>query len=223
MTDRIRDILEQLEQVREDLLALSDDIWNSIDHNDDQALDEGVAFKKEYNARLAAFDRLAGELSALVQRFTAVSLATPRQSNGQVQPAPERVIRDLDAREPHGLAEDFTYKRPYGYRLEDEAQSEVPTWRRLYELLCLHLARRDPERFARLPDEPAFTTRRGNPQFARDPALLRSAMPLPGGVQAEVNLSANHLRDQIRTLLQHFGIEPSALRIYLRQDRDAAV
>ncbi len=110
MTDRIRDILEQLEQVREDLLALSDDIWNSIDHNDDQALDEGVA----------------------------------------------------------------------------------------------------------------FTTRRSNPQFARDPALLRSAMTLPGGVQAEVNLSANHLRDQIRTLLQHFGIEQSALRIYLRQDRDAA-
>ena len=106
MTDRIRDILEQLEQVREDLLALSDDIWNSIDHNDDQALDEG---------------------------------------------------------------------------------------------------------------------RRGNSQFARDPALLRSTMPLPGGVQAEVNLSANHLRDQVRTLLQHFGIEQSALRIYLRQDRDAAV
>lgn len=35
MTDRrIRGILEQLEQVREDLLALSDDIWSSIDHND---------------------------------------------------------------------------------------------------------------------------------------------------------------------------------------------
>lgn len=168
------------------------------------------------------FDRLAGDLSALVQRFTAVSLATPHQPNGQPQPAPERVIRDLDAREPHGLDEDFTYKRPYGFRLEDEVQSEVPTWRRLYELICLHLARRDAERFARLPDEPAFTTRRGNPHFARDPAPLRSAMALPGGVQAEVNLSANHLRDQIRSLLQHFGIEQSALRIYLRQDRDAA-
>lgn len=46
MTDRIRSILEQLEQTREDLLALSDDIWLSIDHNDSQALEEGVAFKK---------------------------------------------------------------------------------------------------------------------------------------------------------------------------------
>ncbi|WP_201215073.1 hypothetical protein [Halochromatium roseum] len=34
MMDRIRSILEQLEQTRDDLLALSDDIWLSIDHND---------------------------------------------------------------------------------------------------------------------------------------------------------------------------------------------
>ena len=54
MTNRIRSILQQLEQVREDLLALSDDIWLSIDHNDNQALQEGVAFKKEYNAKVAA-------------------------------------------------------------------------------------------------------------------------------------------------------------------------
>ena len=38
MTDRIRSILQRLEQTREDLLALSDDIWLSIDHNDTQAL-----------------------------------------------------------------------------------------------------------------------------------------------------------------------------------------
>lgn len=34
MMDRIRNILQRLEQTREDLLALSDDIWLSIDHND---------------------------------------------------------------------------------------------------------------------------------------------------------------------------------------------
>jgi len=61
MTDRIRSILKQLEQTREDLLALSDDIWLSIDHNDSQALEDGVAFNKHYNGKVAAFDVLAGE------------------------------------------------------------------------------------------------------------------------------------------------------------------
>ena len=52
MKNRIRTILTNLENVREDLLALSDDIWLSIDHNDSIAMDEGVKFKKEYNAPL---------------------------------------------------------------------------------------------------------------------------------------------------------------------------
>ncbi len=221
MTNRIRSILEQLEQVREDLLALSDDIWLSIDHNDSQALDEGVTFKKAYNAKMAAFDQLAGELSDLVQKFTAVRLDESAAPANQTPHATERIIRDLDQRQVHGLAEDFTFKRPYGFQLGNEAQAEVNTWRRLYELICLHLARHEPECFARLPDDPAFTTRRGNPSFTRDPTGLRSAMALPSGVYAEVNLSANHLRDQMKALLDTFSIERQALRIYLRQDRDA--
>lgn len=221
MTNRIRNILEQLEQTREDLLAVSDDIWLSIDHNDTEALEEGVAFKKEYNAKMAAFDQLAGEISTLVQQFTAVKLDETATPANQTPQGNERIIRDLDQRQAHGLDEDLTFKRPYGFQLGDEAQAEVNTWRRLYELVCRHLARRDPERFARLPEHPSFTTRRGNPNFSHDPQALRSAMVLPSGVYAEVNLSANHLRDQIKTLLDVFGLDRQAFRIYLRQDRDA--
>lgn len=41
-------ILEDLETVRENLLALLDDIWYSIDHNDTQALEEGVELKRNH-------------------------------------------------------------------------------------------------------------------------------------------------------------------------------
>lgn len=221
MTDTIRNILERLDQVREDLLALSDDIWQSIDHNDPAALEEGVAFKRDYNGKMAAFDQLAGELSALVQQFTAVRLDATEPAGHQTPQAAARVIRDLDCREAHTLDEDFTYKRPYGFQLEDEAQSGVSTWRRLFELVCLHLQRRDPERFATLPSHRNFISRRGNPQFSHDPQMLRSAMPLPDGIYAEANLSANHLCMQIKSLLVVFGFGQTALRIYLRQDRDA--
>ncbi|AUB83828.1 hypothetical protein [Candidatus Thiodictyon syntrophicum] len=111
MTNRIRSILEQLEQVREDLLALSDDIWQSIDHNDSQALDEGVAFKKEYNAKMAAFDQLAGELSALVQQFTAVKLDDP--------------VTAIPARPPRGQP-----GRARGGRAHSQAQQPLTDARR---------------------------------------------------------------------------------------------
>ena len=38
---------------------------------------------------------------------------------------------------------------------------------------------------------------------------------------AEVNLSANHLRNLIRALLKTFTIPEADITIYLRQDRDA--
>lgn len=65
--ERIRQILGDLETVRENLLALSDDIWLSIDHNDPQGLEEGVQFKRAYNEKTTAFDTLASELSAMVR------------------------------------------------------------------------------------------------------------------------------------------------------------
>ena len=52
MKNRVKLILRDLEAVRENLLALSDDIWLSIDHNDPDSLEEGYQFKKAYNQSL---------------------------------------------------------------------------------------------------------------------------------------------------------------------------
>lgn len=44
MTDKkiVNEILDDLTNVKENLLTLSDDIWNNIDHNDTEKLEEGV-------------------------------------------------------------------------------------------------------------------------------------------------------------------------------------
>jgi len=42
MRDRTREILEDLEAVRENLLPLSDEIWQSIEHNDPDGLEAEV-------------------------------------------------------------------------------------------------------------------------------------------------------------------------------------
>lgn len=110
MTDRPL-ILEDLEAVRENLLALSDDIWLSNDHNDPESLEAGVAFKRTYNVKLGAFDSLATELSTLVQQFTSVNLAAEEQTGGDSESENRRIIHELDREEPHSLDENFTYRR----------------------------------------------------------------------------------------------------------------
>src|SRR6185312_6664206 len=144
--DRTRRILEDLEAVRENLLALSDDIWRSIDHNDPDALEAGVEFKRAYNAKAADFDRVATELSALIQQYTSVRLEEAEESGGEDREQNERIIAELNREEPHSLDEDFTYKRPHGYILAGQAATGITTWQRLFDLVCRQLIARDQGR-----------------------------------------------------------------------------
>lgn len=220
-TARTRQILEDLEAVRENLLALSDDIWLSIDHNDPQALDAGVEFKRAYNAKAAAFDVVASELSALVQQYTSVRLEEAERSGGTDRAQNDRIIAELNREEPHRLEEDFTYKRPHGFILDGRGTTGITTWQRLYELVFRQLFERDSARFRSLCGHPDFTSNRGHHTFTAERARLRKALEVGEGLYAESNLSANGIRDVLRGVLTAFAIPTDQLLIFLRQDRDA--
>lgn len=130
-------------------------------------------------------------------------------------------VKDLDRGQPHSLDEDMTFKRPCGLTIEGKRYSDVNTWSRAYELVLLHLAKKDPALFKTLPDNPAMTTKRGNRRFNRNPSGLRKPLALPHGMQAETNLSANDLCESVRTLLGIFSLPLASCTIFLRQDRDA--
>ena len=221
MTERTLQILRDLEAVRENLLALSDEIWLSIDHNDSDALEEGVKFKRAYNSKLAAFDALSSELSQLVQKFTRVDLAVEEESGDDDSQSNQRIIEQLNREQPHSIDEDFTFKRPHGFILDGAATTGITTWRRLYEIVCVALIRRDRELFRTLFGHDKFVSSRGHRQFTADPNGLRSPSRLDEGIFTEINLSANGLRDVIRNLLDIYELPSERLQIFLREDRDA--
>jgi len=218
---RTRQILNDLEGVRENLLALSDDIWLSIDHNDSEALEAGVEFKRAFNAKAAAFDVVASDLSELVQQYTSVRLEESEQSGGADERANDRIIAELNRNEPHSLDEDFTFKRPHGVIFQSKATTGITTWQRLYELILRHLYDADPDTLSALCGHPDFTTNRGNPMFTRDRDRLRKSMEIRDGLYVESNLSANGIRDLLRRVLETIGIDTQDVQIFLRQDRDA--
>lgn len=219
--DRTREILEDLEAVRENLLALSDDIWAGIDRQDLAAFDEGVRFMRSYVEKMTEFDRLAAGLSGLIQQYTQVSLEASEETGEEDRERNERIIRELNREEPHSIDEDFTYKRPHGFILAGLATIGVTTWQRLYELVCRQLYQRDSDRFTSLVENPEFISNRGHQSVTPDAHSLRKALEVGEGLYVECNLSANGIRDMIRRLMIAFEIENSDLRLFLRQDRDA--
>lgn len=220
--DRTKQILTDLEGVRENLLALSDDIWLSIDHNDLAALDAGYAFKREYIQKMEQFDNLASDISELIQGYTKVSVESGNGHAAKPGSENDRIIKELDKEEAHYLDEDFCYKRPYGFILRGQAFKDLVTWKRLYTVVCVLLIQIDSDRFDKLPANPKFISSQGNPYFATDRSKLRVATSVTDTIFAETNLSANMIRDSIRRLLEEFSIDPSELKLYLRQDRNAA-
>lgn len=227
MNNRVREILTDLERVRENLLALSDDIWLSIDHNNAEELEDGIEFKRAYNQCMNQFDLIATEISERLQTFTGVRVENDEQEPVSAQNGNradrDRIIQKLDETEPHQINEDFSYTRPYGFKLDGQAYADIVTWRRLYELICQELATQDLARFKNLPNNPDFMSKFGNRAFTTDPDALRVASDVGHGVFAEVHYSANSIIANIRRLLDEFGIPHSELFIYLREDRDAEV
>lgn len=226
--NRIRAILTDLEDVRESLLVLSDDIWLSIEHNNPEALDQGYQFKKEYNNKVVDFNRLATELSSLIEQFTHVEVETPISSSdvpevpvAQLTPEQQeqqRIIRQLDRQIAHSLDEEFTYTKPYGFMLGDYAVANVGTWRRLYRLFWDHVSNTNGARVAEL----AAKYRLGV-VVATERAYCREPVAIAGGYYVDGWLSAKAMTACLRNALYSLDINPDEMKIYLREYRNALV
>jgi hypothetical protein len=219
--ERISQILSSLERTNENLLDLSDDIWLGIDHNDPDELEAGVAFKQEYNAAMTEFAQAAERIQQLITDYTSVAAddeATDPDVNADEH---DRIIKELDRSQRHTLDEDFRYKRPYGFVFEERAAKDLRTWRAVYERVIRLLARLEGDAFGRIATDEDFATNRGNRMFASSGEGMRKSREVVPGLWAELNLSANNIRDRIVHLLEHFDYDPSSFVVYLHEDRDA--
>jgi hypothetical protein len=176
-----------------------------------------------FNNTVGEYRVVSGRLMHLVEEFTQVSIfeAPTAPKSDAERERRERLIRALDRQLPHGLGEDFRYKRPAIFTLGDVPFDGTNTWSQVYETLCRHLAAVKAEVFDALPMHPDFVSNRGNRYFSRQAADLRVPRDFGRGILAETNLSANQIRDNIKRLLSAFGLPEKAFRVYLREDRDA--
>ena len=101
------------------------------------------------------------------------------------------------------------------------AYKGLKTWKTLYLLVLDMLQATDPEKFAALPETERFISNRGKPLLSSNEHDLRLGEKLDSGLYAEINLSANSLLKYIKELLEHFGLDPRTMKIYIREDRDA--
>ena len=220
--EKVKEIIDMLNTLNEYLLALPDDMLLNIDPRDNESVQQGLEFIQKFNDNMAVFSQTADKIDRQLQTFFEIEIEEDEVEGESMDEGRRvRIIRDLDKTEPHSLDESFTYKRPYGFVLGKAAYKGLQTWRNLYLQTLSELRSLDPERFARLPQESKFISKRGKPWFGPHESDFRQAERLSPGFYLEVNLSANNIRDNLKLLLSHFGLNYREMKIYLREDRDA--
>lgn len=217
----ITSILKDLTSVHENLLSLSNDIWNSIDHNDSEKLDEGYQFKKEFNRLLDDFEKNKNNICVLVSQFTGIKVDEQPQVIEKEDSENQRIIKELNKNEPHEITEDFTFKRPTAFIFNGCAYTEMNCWSELYIQFVACLAKMDSSKLKSIADNPDFISKQNRKYYSATPKELRKPGKVMNDFFVETNLSANDFAKRIIELLTHIGMKISDITIYLRQDRNA--
>jgi hypothetical protein len=194
----------------------------SIDPRDNDQLEQRTQFIKDFNNSFIQFSTSAALISKQIKHYFNVD---PEEEELEHEVSEldklSRVIKELDKNKAYSLDENFTYKRPYGFVLENSAYKGIKTWKSLFIQILKELYKKDKNIYLNLPNEKKFISKRNNPLFSKNPNELRSFEKIPGGFFVEVNLSANHIKNALIDLLEHFSIDYKNLKIYLREDRNA--
>jgi hypothetical protein len=219
---KIKEILDMLNNIQENLLALPDDMLLNIDPRDNESLERGTKFIKEFNDNLNRFTGSANKIADQIKTHFSINPEEEEVEREAInRQKRDRIIKELDKTKPHSLDENFTYKRPFGFILGKSAYKGLKTWKNLYMQVLRELKEKNPHLFKKLPDEEKFISVRGNPLFSKYKKNLRVAEEFNSDFYVEINLSANHIRNNIRDLFGYFKIDPNDMKIYLREDRDA--
>ncbi len=217
----IASILKDLTNVHENLLSLSDDIWNSIDHNNPEKLEEGYQFKKEFNRLLEDFEKNKNDISVLVSQFTGVKIDNQPKVINKEDSENQRLIIELNKNEPHEITEDFTFKRPTAFIFNGCAYTELDNWTEFYIQFVACAAKINPEKLKKMADMPELISKQNKKYYSTDKKDLRKPAKIMNDFYVETNLSANNLAKRMIEILNQLGMKTSDITIYLRQDRNA--
>lgn len=217
----IESILKDLTNVHENLLSLSDDIWNSIDHNNTEKLQEGFEFKKEFNRLLDEFEKNKNEISVLVSQFTGVKVDEQPRIVEKEDSENQRIIKELNQNEPHEITEDFTFKRPTAFIFDGCAYPDTNNWAELYIQFVAGVAKINPNKLKEMADSEALISKQNKKYYSTDKNDFRRPAKIMNDFYIEINLSANEIAKRIIEIINQLGMKTSDITIYLRQDRNA--
>jgi len=221
-TQKIKEIIDRLNQVQEELMSVPEDMLLSINPQDNESVEDVSEKIQSFNHLNEEFSTKSAEIIREIRDFYDIGSEAETMDVESFSSEPDsRIIRELDKTVAHSIDENFTYKRPYGFVLDDVAMKEIKTWKNLFIQVLKIMHEKYPEKFDNIDEVPTFTSNRGSKLFSKSPKDLRIAEQFTEDLYVEINLSAKSLMSYLQLVMQYLGYDKSDIKIYLREDRDS--
>ena len=217
----IASILKDLTNVHENLLSLSNDIWASIEHNDNDEVEKGCKFQKEFNNLIDEFCKNKDNISALLSQFSGIKIDEQPKIIVKNTTENQRLIKELNQNEPHEITEDFTFKRPVAFIFNGCAYPDTNNWTELYVQFAATAAKLNPTKIKEMAELPDLISKQNRKYYSSDKKDIRKPAKIMNDFFVETNLCANDIAKRIIEIINQLGMKTSDITIYLRQDRNA--
>lgn len=114
------------------------------------------------------------------------------------------------------LATDFTFRKPYGFLLDNKDIIIVDSWKTFLVRICEVLIKLDEEKFLSFENNINMngTNRK---YFSTSKEGMRSAELVKDLIYVETNQNANSIRDLVKKALYEYGYKTRDMKVYLKK------
>lgn len=213
--DKAIDIIECLELLR----MVIDDTIETIGEKVNESFSE-----KQYD-KLPYYSKLAEEMETYEKKLKQViDILNIEDLELEIkqEAIEEKEIADyntytIDKNKEYSLYEDFTHKRPYGFKLIDDNLIRVKTWQEMLIKVCEALIKVDQKKIIEFEDLKHMNGK-NKKYFSVKNNGMRRPKSVANKIYVETNQSANSIRNLLIKILREYRLNASDLIVYLRAD-----
>ena len=123
----------------------------------------------------------------------------------------------VDNKIEYTLYENFTHKRPYGFKIKDETMIKVKTWQDVLVETGEYLIKLDEQKFMGFEDKKSMNGKKRK-YFSTITGEIKYSRKIANKIYISTNQSANSIRNLIMKMLKEYNISVSDFKIYLKAD-----
>ncbi|OZI12572.1 hypothetical protein CEW92_05235 [Bacillaceae bacterium SAS-127] len=211
------DLAESLELLKETI----SDTLNEIHHKSNMAFqDRDISRRNELNQLIDQIIPLESE----IEKFVAdLDVDDEKHIIGEmVEEADKRILPNyadyyVDTNVEYTLYEDYTHKRPWAFRMNDQNVIKVTTWKEMLIKTCELLITVDEEKMMTFEKISRMNGRKRK-YFSLHEANMTEPILVSGKIYVETHMNSNGFRNLIIKLLKEYDFKVSEFKIYLKAD-----